>query len=208
MQLHPFQQTTAIGSIDPNAAKLFTSSSQAHKEQLRPSSVGDRSCCNHNGHQQTHRIDQDVTFPTGHFLARVVATYAWMGCHLDTLTVQRSSRWVFMSARLTADLCSKLVMKLLPGSIAAKAAKVGITALPCWILFGQHSPLTPCDGHIQDRVDHRSHTQRSGAASRFCYWYQLFDTIPLGLSQIGWIDLSGCFHLSSLSHLTDCLPTF
>lgn len=208
MQFHPFQQTTAIGSIDPNAAKLLTSTSQAHQEHLCPSCIGDRSRCDHDGHQQPHRIDQDVTFTTSHFLARVVATHARMDCHLDTLTVQRPSRWVLMPPCPTADLCSKLVRQPLPGSITAKAAKVGITAWPCGILFGEHPPLTACNSHIQNGVDHRSHAQRSRTASRFLLWDQFFDIIPLSISQVGWIDLSGCFHISSLSHLTGWLPTF
>src|SRR6266567_3612989 len=89
-----------------------------------------------------------------------------------------------------------------PGAIIAKPLKVGIDALPAWILLGQHSPLASCHRQIQDGVHHGPHAQRSGASSWFGGWDQLFDTIPLSVSQIGWIDM-GCFHIPSLSHLSD-----
>src|SRR5579859_5277186 len=114
---------------------------------------------------------------------------------------------MLVSSCTLSDLGSQPVMDTLPGSIIPKLLKVGIDALPFGRVRWNHAPLASSDREIQDRIDHRSHTQRPGTPSRLCRRDQVFDTIPLNVSQISWVDVV-VFHLHSLSHLNDWLFAF
>src|SRR5207248_11508473 len=66
---------------------------------------------------------------------------------------------------------------------------VGASTLPGGMLRRQHPPLASTQDKIQDRIDDRSHLQRARSASWLCSRNQFFDTIPLTVGQIGWIQL-------------------
>jgi hypothetical protein len=145
-----------------------------------------------------------VSLATSHFLASVRATDARRGCGFDTLAVQGACRGMLVSSCSSADRCSQTIRKPLPGPISAKAPKGRRPTLPGRILFGQHPPVTSRHCHVQDRVEHCSHTQCSWPSSWLGRRDHVFDTIPLSISQISWRNVVA-FHSHSLSPLTDCL---
>src|ERR1700739_2350945 len=122
-------------------------------------------------------------------LARIVAAHSRPLRCFDALAVHCSRCGMFVATGLVTNLSTKRVMNALPCPIIAKLLKVRIHALPAGIVLGQHAPLASCDRQVQDRVQDGPHAQRSRASSWFGSWDQIFDTIPLSVSQIGWIDL-------------------
>ena len=102
-----------------------------------------------------------------------------------------------MATYLPADLGSQRVVNSLPRSIIAPLLEVRVHTLPRWILVRQHPPLTATYHEIQDPIDDRSHVQRARSSSGLCGRNQFFDTIPLTVGQIGWIQLS-LLHISSV----------
>lgn len=116
---------------------------------------------------------------------------------LDTLTVQCASRWVLVATHSLTHLSAKRVMEPLPCPIIAPLVEVGVHALPRRVLPRQHAPLTATDDNVQDRIDDRSHLQAARSSSRLCRRNQVFDTIPLTVGQIGWIQLV-LFHFPSV----------
>src|SRR2546421_11457335 len=111
-----------------------------------------------------------------------------------------------MTTCSATNLGSQRVMEPLPGAIITPLREVGVDTLPCWILPRQHAPLTATDDDIQNAIDDRSHLQRTRSASWLCRRYQVFDTIPLTVGQIGWIQLV-LVHIPSVPpRLPGCHP--
>jgi len=66
--------------------------------------------------------------------------------------------------------------------------------------------LTPSNYQIEDGIHDASHVQRSWMSSWLCRRNQFFDTIPLMVGEIGWIQLS-LFHIPSVPpRLPGCHP--
>ncbi len=207
MQDDPFQQATAIGAIDPDEPQLFTGTRHA-LEQLSGAFRIRKGGSSHNDDQEeAHGIDQDMALATFDMLACIVAAFTRPLRGLDALAVHRSSRGVLMTTSTLAYLSTKRVMHALPRAIIAKLVKVRRDALPAGIVLGQHAPLISCHRQVQERVQNGPHTQRPGASSCFSRWDQIFDTIPLSISQIGWVCLVG-FHLPSIPDLTGLIAIF
>src|SRR5207302_5264551 len=138
-----------------------------------------------------------MTLASFHLFSGIIASHTRDWCCFDALTIKGSSRWMLMAPCTLSDLSSKGVMNPLPRSIITKHAKIGVHALPCWILTRQHSPLAPCHCQVQDRIDDPSHVQCSWAPPWLCGGDQIFDTIPLMVGEIGWIQLV-VFHIPSV----------
>src|SRR5690348_15688248 len=100
---------------------------------------------------------------------------------------------MFMATDALANLGTKGVMHARPAAIITPLPEVRRDTLPGWILPWQHPPLAAGDQQIQDRIHYRSHLQGAWMPSWLCRGNQVFDTIPLTVGQIGWIQL-GVFH--------------
>jgi len=170
------------------------------EQQFSPCRIRDASGCHHDGHEQAHRVHQNVPFPTAHLFACIIAMHSRSSGCLDTLAIQCASGRMCVSACLLSNASPKRVMDALPRSIITKRLKVGIHTWPLRIVRGKHSPLASRHYHRQDRIDHRSHTQRSRPSSRLGGRDQVFDTIPLNVSQVSWVDVV-LFHSHCLPHL-------
>src|SRR5579872_209858 len=96
---------------------------------------------------------------------------------------------MFVTTDTPSHLSTKGVVKPLPRSIIAPLPKVAIHALPAGILTWQHSPLAAGDYEIEDGIHDRSHLQCAWMSSWLCSRNQFFDTIPLTVGQISWIQL-------------------
>src|SRR2546423_1390367 len=97
-------------------------------------------------------------------------------------------------------------MEPLQVAIITPLPEVGVDTLPCRILPRQHAPLTATDDDIQNAIDDRSHLQCARSASWLCRRNQVFDTIPLTVGQIGWIQLV-LVHIPSVPpRLPGCHP--
>src|SRR5262249_55479468 len=129
MQEHPCNQVPAIGPIDPNAAQLFASSSQAFEQHPGAFGIGDAGSSHDHSQEQAHGINQKMALATGHLFSGIVAAHSPMGRGLDALTVQGASRRRLVPPGSSADAGSQLVMDALPASILAPASKVRIAAL-------------------------------------------------------------------------------
>lgn len=89
-------------------------------------------------------------------------------------------------------------MEPLPCAIITPLSKVGVHPLPCWVLTRQHAPLASSDDQVKNGIDHASHLQCSWMTSWLGRRDQFFDTIPLTVSQIAWIQLV-FLHIPSVS---------
>ena len=139
--------------------------------------------------KQPQRVDQQMPLASLHFLTRIIATHPGQLRRFDALTIEDASGGMLMATCTLAYLGPQRLVTPTPRAIIAKRAKVAIDALPGRILSWQHPPVTPRDGQIQDRIDHRAHVQRAWVTSRFCRRDQVFDPIPLKVGQIGGIQL-------------------
>src|SRR5438874_9938178 len=111
-----------------------------------------------------------------------------------------------MTTCSATNLGSQRVMEPLPGAIITPLPEVGVDTLPGRILPRQHAPLTATDDDIQNAIDDRSHLQCARSASWLCRRNQVFDTIPLTVGQIGWIQLV-LVHIPSVPpRLPGCHP--
>src|SRR5205085_3903666 len=118
---------------------------------------------------------------------------------LDALAIQTTRRRVLVAAGLLPHTSAHGVMQTLPVAAQAPPAKVMIDALPLWIFARQHAPLDAADHHVEDSVDDQTHVQRTRASARFRFGNQVFDMLPLAVSQIGRIDL-----VRHTQNLPDC----
>jgi hypothetical protein len=89
-------------------------------------------------------------------------------------------------------------MNTLPSSVIAPDAKVIVDALPLWVILGQHAPLGATDQNVQERIDDLAHLQASWSATGFGGRNQIFDTIPVAVSQIGGVCL--CLHTPNVPY--------
>src|SRR5947209_8922078 len=104
---------------------------------------------------------------------------------------------MFMATSLPTQLSAKRVVDALPRPIITPVSKVGVDTLPRWVLPRQHPPLTPTHDDVHDRIDDPSHLQAAWSASWLGRGNEFFDTIPLTVGQIGWIQV-GVFHPPSV----------
>ena len=206
MQEHPFKQTTAIRAIDPNPSELFARSWQPLEQPFRSSGIGNGSCGDNNREQQAHRIDQNRALAAFDPLARIVAAHSRPLGDFHALAIQGSSCRMFVTACLPSNLSAKGLMQPLPRPVITPLLEVRVDALPCWILSGPHAPLASTHHQGPDPLDDRSHVQRAWTASRLCARNQVFDTIPLTVGEIAWIDLVFVHNPSLSLRFADCHP--
>jgi hypothetical protein len=139
-----------------------------------------------------------VAFAALDQLAVIKAALTSYGSGFDTLAVQTARRGMLMPIGATAHLGSQGVVDALPGSIIAPDAEVVVDALPSRIVLGQHAPLGARDENIQDRIDDLAHIQAARPTTGFGSRDQIFDTIPVAVSQIGGVCL--CVHTPSVPY--------
>jgi hypothetical protein len=157
MQDHPFEQMTAIGSIDPDAAQFFPSASQTPQQQLGSGRIGEGRRGDDDGQQQSKGVDQNMPFASFHLLPGVLAAHPRPLRRFDALTIQRSGGGVLMATRTLTNLGPQGLVNPVPRAVIPKRAKIRLHALPGGILSWQHPPLASTHDTIQDRIDNRSH---------------------------------------------------
>ena len=119
-----------------------------------------------------------------HLFAAIVAALPAQFGGLDALAVQRPSGGVLVAPGLLAYLGAQGIMEPLPVPAVTPLAEVPIDTRPFGVLMGEHAPFDAPVDHIKDRIDHRTHLQRTRVSTRFGGGDQIFDTIPFGISEV------------------------
>jgi len=199
MLLYPLHQPSTIDAIHPDASQPFACAQPSQPPQHISCStwVGGGSRSNYYRQQQSHSVCYQMPLTPHYLLVGVVPTHTWHLGGLDRLTVQATSTCLFVSSHLTAKVCSYSVMDTLPCAVISPHSEVVVDTLPPRVLCGHHPPLTPTNHYIQNAVDNTSHVQSTRSAAALCRWNVVSDTLPLTVSQVGWVTLVG--HTPSLS---------
>src|SRR4051812_24605525 len=199
MLAHPRQQLAAIGAIDPDPPQLLAATAQACNQQFCAFGIRKRGSRDDHRQEQAHCVDQQVPFASLDVFAAIVATQAAHRRALDTLTVQTTSGWMFMSASTPSYLGAQSIVDTLPGAIVTPNPEVMIDTFPGRIVLGQHAPLRAADQNVQDRIDELAHIQAARPTTSFGGRDQVFDIIPLAVGQIGRVCV--CVHTPSVPYL-------
>src|SRR5947209_4001870 len=189
MLSHPTYQSTTIAAINPKQAKLFAPSTQPLKDETRAITFLHRGGGNDDQQQQPQRVNQQVALAPLDMFGCIVAANAFDFSGLNALAIQTTGGRMLVASGLLTHLSAQCVMQALPVATQAPLAEIMIDALPTRIFTWQHPPLDAANDDIEDGVNDHSHVQRARASARFRKRNQLFDKIPLAVSQIGWVDL-------------------
>ena len=100
---------------------------------------------------------------------------------------------MFVAPGFAADFGPQGIVNALPGTIITPDTKVMVDRLPVRILFGEHTPLHATYYDIQECIDNLAHVHTTWATTRFRCGDKIFDTMPLAVTEVGWICL--CFHI-------------
>jgi hypothetical protein len=168
MQDHPFQQMTAIGPVNPNAAQFLAGSSQPSQQQPCSGRIRKRRRGDHHRQQQAKRVHQNMTLSSVHLLPGVIASHPRQVRRFDALAIQRSGGWMLMTTCSSTNLGTKCVVEPLPRSIISPLLEIRVDTLPCRILSRQHPPLTATHDDVQCTIDDRSHVQHKWSPSWLC----------------------------------------
>src|SRR5215216_4101486 len=105
---------------------------------------------------------------------------------------------MLVPTRTAAHLCAQAVVDALPRPVIAPDAEIMVDAFPVRIVLGQHAPLGARDQNVEDRIDDLAHIQAAWPPACLGGRNQIFDTIPVAVSQIGGVYL--CFHTPSVPY--------
>ena len=97
---HPVQRLATVATVNPDTTQFLATPAQGLAKQFGIVTVLYRSGRDHDGHQQTQGVHQNMPLAPLNVLARVVAFGASERCGLDALAVNAARRGVFVSARL------------------------------------------------------------------------------------------------------------
>ena len=185
--IDPVEQLTAVATVHPDQAELLACPTQARQEQ--PCAITILHGCrrDHDRHQKTKRIHQQVTLTPLDQLGFVEATFTRHSCGFDALAIQATSSGMLVPASSPTHLGPQRVMDASPRAATLPVPKVAVHALPLRVLPGQHPPLDAAHDYIQDRIDDQPHIQASGPSARFGQWDQILDNDPLAVGQVGWV---------------------
>ena len=81
-------------------------------------------------------------------------------------------------------------MNLFPCPIATEPPVVIMHGRPRWKVMWQHSPRTASSHQIQDAIDHISYIRAPRPSTRFYFWKQWLNQLPLLICQISWVRYS------------------
>ena len=114
----------------------------------------------------------------------------------DALTIDNGRTGLGLSTSFFADRFSQGIIDLLPQPVIPKAAKVTIDRWPRRKVVGQQPPGTPASQHVENSIDHFSHTHTSTSSPAFGIRDQWLYNQPLGITYICWVCFS-CVHTPS-----------
>lgn len=103
---------------------------------------------------------------------------------LHTPALKTACCRVLMTMSSTAYFGAQRMRQAVPPVAFARHAKVVINALPLWKVCGPHAPLNTADHNIQNGIDDVAHLSLARASTVFGFGQQLFDMLPLAISQI------------------------
>src|SRR5215204_4029332 len=115
---------------------------------------------------------------------RIKAAHAWHLRRFHALAVETPCRRVLVASRRAPDFSTQAVMEALPLMTLPPAAKVVIDALPLREITRQHAPLNAADHDVENGIDDVAHLQLTRASQMFRGGEQLFDMLPLAVSQV------------------------
>src|SRR2546429_2928480 len=186
---HPTHQGAAIAAIYPDAAQLLAVTVQPLEDEARAVTFLHRSGSDDDQQQQAESINQQMPLAPFDLFRGVIASNASDFSGFDALTIETSGGRMLMASGPLTDLSAHGVVEALPVAAQAPQAKVMIDALPFWIFTRQHPPFDTADNNVENGIDDHSDVQRTRASARFRTGNQVFDKMPLAVSQIGWVDL-------------------
>src|ERR1051326_5802387 len=91
---------------------------------------------------------------------------------------------MLVASSSAADFGAHRIMQALPLMSLAPLAKVVIDALPLGEVFRQHPPLNAADHDVENGIDDLTHFKFARSPVSFSNGEQLFDMLPLAVSQI------------------------
>ncbi|KPV54799.1 hypothetical protein SE17_01495 [Kouleothrix aurantiaca] len=198
MLAHPVKQLAAIGAINPDTTQLLARSAHSLEQLARTFGIRNRGSRDDHRQHQTERVNQQVAFATLHHLAVVKAALAAHACGFDTLAVQTACRRMFVMTSAATHVCPQAIVDALPRPVIAPNTKIMVDTFPVRVIFGQHAPLGASYQNIQDRIDDLTHVQAAWPTTGFSARNQIFDTIPVAVSQIGRVCL--CLHTPNVHY--------
>ena len=100
---NPLLKRAAISAINPDEPQFLAEAATTLEQQTSAIAVVQSGRGDQNGQDQTHRIDENVSFASCDPFATIIASYS-CGCDagLDCLTIDTPGRWMLMSSDLTA----------------------------------------------------------------------------------------------------------
>ena len=181
---------SAIAAIDPNLAQFLAGAAEARQQQTRPLAILDRSDGDDDGQQQTLGVDQDMAFPAIDLFPGVVAPLTWDVGRLDALGIQTARRRMFVPTGLLTYLGAQRLVQPQPDAVVPPGSKIAIDTGPLGEVMRQQPPLNAADRDIQHGIDDLAHVQRSMSPARLFWRDEIFEQVPLLVSEIGRIGIS------------------
>lgn len=108
---------------------------------------------NHHGQNQAQRVDRQVTLAAGDFLASVIAAFFSSFSRANRLAIDDGHRGGRFLARCFPRFFPQSVVNASPCAVVSPPTKHAIDGAPIGKKLRQHSPLTTCPHHIQNRVE-------------------------------------------------------
>ena len=139
------------------------------------------------GQHQAKRIDGQMSFTSGDFLAGVVASFVAANFgRLHALTIDNHRSRGRLFACLLSQAFAQFVVERLPNAFLSPTPKNIVRRLPFGKIMGQGPPLTTGSIDVQDGVDHPATLQRFASAF-FSLRQQVVDILPLSIREIAGI---------------------
>src|SRR6478735_2838544 len=136
---------------------------------------------------QAEGVHQQVALATLDQLAAIKAAFEPAALdRLDGLAVQDGGGWVRIATGGPPDLCSQVVMQLLPGAVVAPATEVGPSCAPRDEVTRDHPPLSATAGHVPDGIDDGAQV---GTRPAKCVrqGQERLQDCPLCVAQVRWV---------------------
>ena len=206
-------QRSGIAAIGPDmfdaAASLLAE--EGSQQLLGPIPVLNVCRQDHDPENQTDRVDQDVSFASVDFLARIVTPLvAGLGT-LDTLAVDDRSAGLRLSSLDPAEMFSQMGVNLVPQAVALPASEVVIDGTPRSEVFGQVPPLAAGLDQVENRVEQFPERMFAASALLAGLGETIIDELPLGVGKIRCVShrkrIADCSTRYKLS-LTHCAGHF
>src|SRR5215510_13322551 len=144
--------------------------------------------------QQPQRIDTDVAFSSGDFLAAVIPSLPATLGGFHRLTINTGSTWcrLLRGGLVLSDLLAQRVHHMLPRPIVSPLRKILISGAFRKQVVRQHVPLATSAVEVQDGVDDFTHINFTRASSGLSRWNQWLQNGPLLLCQVRLIGFARC----------------